>query len=139
MLRARRSDPKTGGTGFTPHAILLDAAEPMWRTRFEPTLQTVPLQAPPSDPAFQRVVMKDALAMEVTAAPVSAVQRFVRSAGSTRTLVMLNPALTIPAAGLTLRLSIHRLASSLCGLAAEVITIADVDLKSSAPWEDDNE
>ncbi|MEZ6062524.1 MAG: hypothetical protein R3C19_19450 [Planctomycetaceae bacterium] len=131
--------PNATGTGFSPHAVLLDAAEPLWRTRFEPVLETVPLQAPPNDPAFQRVVLKDVPAMEVTASPANIVQRFVKSAGGTRTLCFLNPGLSVPDSGLPLRLSVHRPASLLFSLPNEVTTIVDLVLKSAAPWEDDHE
>jgi hypothetical protein len=125
-----------GSSTFAPHAILIDAQEPLWRTRQEPKLETVPGQ---SDPAFQHIVPQTVPALEIVETGTSFVERFVCSPGGTRTLVILSSALQPPPDGVELTLSLRRPASALYGLAEETTRLVSLTLRASAPWEDDHE
>jgi len=131
---ARRS----GETSYSPHAILIDAAEPLWRTRVEPRLETVPDQ---DDPAFQRVVLQNVPAMEVIEqSPLGAhVTHFVRSPSGTRILAVMSETFNPPAAGEDVVLAVHRLASSLYGTPEDTEVLLDIPLGPRAPWEEDEE
>jgi hypothetical protein len=115
-----------------PHAILLDAAESLWRFRDAPRLEVVPDQP---DPAYQRVVpgQETALHLEAT----GRVTGFVRSPAGTRTLVLLDDA-AWPAAGATVVLHLVRPASALYGIAERRATLTTLPLGGVAPWEDDD-
>jgi hypothetical protein len=118
-----------GTTAYAPRAILIDAGEPLWRTRSEPRLEPVPEQ---DDPAYERIVTASVTALEVVeTSGVRTVDWFVRSPGGTRTLVLLRPI----TAARTLRLALHRPASSLFALPAALIPLVEIALSPSAPWE----
>ena len=114
--------------------ILLDAAEPLWRTRSEPRLETVPNQ---NDPAFQRVVPQNVTALEVVEQAGANIARFVRSPGGTRTLAIVAPIFTPPTAGVTITLSARRPTSALYSLTEQVVQIAAIKF-TKAPWEEDD-
>src|SRR5205085_5394742 len=76
---------RNGQNTYTPHAILMDAAEPLWRTRSEPILETVPGQ---DDPAFERVVAQQVEAMRIIEVNGATISQFVHSPGGTRTLAI---------------------------------------------------
>jgi len=124
---------RVGATAYSPHVILIDAAEPIWRTRQEPALETVPEGG---DPSFQRVVPQQVPSMEITETGSAFVAKYVRSISGTRTLVFLSN--TMPA-GATVRLQLHRLRSELYQLMDEVMDLANIKFGAKAPWEEDYE
>ena len=126
--------PRAGG-GFAPHAILIDAAEPLWRTRSEPRLETVPHQ---DDPAFKRVVPQRVPALEVVEQGGSAIARFVRSPGGTRTLAFIADTFSPPPGGAPITLAAQRHASALYNISARSDVIIALTLTAQAPWEDDH-
>jgi hypothetical protein len=126
--------PRAGG-GFAPHAILIDAAEPLWRTRSEPRLETVPNQ---DDPAFKRVVPQRVPALEVVEQGGSAIARFVRSPGGTRTLAFIADTFSPPPGGAPITLAAQRHASALYNISARSDVIIALTLTARAPWEDDH-
>jgi hypothetical protein len=119
---------------FTPHAILLDAAEPLWRTRQEPRLETVPDQI---DPAYKRIVPATVDALRLVEQGSPKVARYVRSPGGTRTLAILDDA-AVGAAEATIALAAERSASALYGLAAQTTPVLEIPLEAAAPWEGDD-
>jgi len=130
--------PGSGG-GFTPHAVLIDAAEPLWRTRDEPGLETVPDQ---SDDRFKRAVLQQVPALEITelseAGPL--LSHYVRSPAGTRTLAFLPSGFIPPGPdGVRLTLGLRRPASALYQLNEQVETFTDIGLTPIAPWEADDE
>jgi large repetitive protein len=122
-----------GGASFAPHAILIDAAEPLWRTRVEPRLGTVPDQ---DDPAFQRVVLTPVAALEVFQQSGPHLARMVRSPSGTRTLCLFPDGFQ-PQPGDTITLALHRPESALYGIPAETHVLATIPLDTRAPWEED--
>jgi hypothetical protein len=126
-----------GATAFSLHAILIDAAEPLWRTRREPVLETVPGQL---DPAYQRIVPGEAVALRLVEQDSTAIARFVRSPGGTRTLALVKDTFAVPAAGATITIRAERPASSLYGLAAQAVTVLALQIGDggAAPWETDD-
>lgn len=85
---------RPGGTAFKPHVIMIDAAEPLWRTRIEPELEVVPGQ---DDDAFKHIVARTTDAMELIEQGTSHIARFVRSTSGTRTLAFVSDSFTGPA------------------------------------------
>jgi hypothetical protein len=116
-----------------PYALLVDAAEPVWRSRVAATYETVPGQG---DPAFQRAVLASEPAMRVLDASsgLPAALRLVRSTAGTRTLAIL-PAVS-SWTGVVLRLRLDRTAAPLFGSPAQQATLAEVPLDPLAPWEE---
>jgi hypothetical protein len=128
-----------GAEGFIPHAILIDAAEPLWRWRREPTLETV-LDAEGNviDPAFQRLVNGSAPSLKIGEVPGNnLVTHIVRSASGTRTLVFLSD--TTPEEGKMLHLQLRRPANELYGLAQDAADLVALSLDFPAPWEEEDE
>lgn len=121
-----------GSGHHVPHAVLIDASEPLWR------LRDVPKQEPvdgSTDPSFQRIVPGEEPSLELRGtAPVT---RFVRSPSGTRTLAFLDDAVW-PAAGATVVIDAVRPASTLYGTAGQLVNISTLRLGGGAPWEDDN-
>jgi hypothetical protein len=95
--------------------ILIDASEPLWRTRSEPRLETVPNQ---NDPAFQRVVPQNVPALEILEQAGASIARFVRTRSGTRTLAIVATP-SPPAAGATITLAARTVASALYGIAEQ--------------------
>lgn len=123
--------PLSGGR-YVPHAVLLDASEPLWRFRDAPKQEVVPEQP---DTAFQRIVPGEepSLGLEV-AAPVTG---FVRAPGGTRTIAFLNDT-AWPQSGATVTIDAVRPASILYGFAEQRVNVATLPLGGHAPWEDDD-
>ncbi len=120
-----------------PHAILLDASEPLWRFRDAPTQEVVPsadATKPPIDPAYQRIVPGRELALELAAS--SPVTGFVHSPAGTRTIVFLADT-SWPASGVTVTIDAVQTASTLYDIAEKRVTVTTVPLGGHAPWEDD--
>jgi hypothetical protein len=140
-------DDDTETTGFTilwreasgqyyPYAVLIDAAEPIWRIRQEPLKKAVVNeQNEVLDPAF--VVYEQQTVEHLKLRPASGqtrIRHFVRSTGGTRTLVFLqrNPLLT---ASETLTIEIVRTSSALFGLAEQSAVLLELELSPTPPWE----
>jgi hypothetical protein len=126
---------RSGSSTYSPHIIMLDTPEPLWRTRSEPTVETVPDQ---DDPAYKRVVPKEVTALEVLEIGSSAIERYVHGPGGTRTLAFIKNTFTPPSGGTPVTLVAHRRASALYGISSLSQTLAVVNLTAQAPWEDDH-
>ena len=126
------------GTRYVPHAVLLDASEPLWRSRDMPKQEVVPNadpDLPPLDPAFQRIVPGEELSLKLEAAgPVAG---FVRSPAGTRTVVFLADT-TWPTGGATVLIEAVRTASTLYAIAEQRVTVTRLELGGHAPWENDD-
>jgi hypothetical protein len=126
---------RNGQDTYTPHAILIDAAEPLWRTRSEPRLETVPGQ---DDPAFQRIVAQKVEAMRIIEEGGATISKFVRSPGGTRTLAIFSDSFTPQGNGTTIKLIVQRLKSDLFGIPELKEALPVITLVPSPPWENDN-
>jgi hypothetical protein len=126
------------GTRYVPHAVLLDASEPLWRLRDVPTQEVVPNADPtqlPLDPSFQRIVPGEELSLKLeAAAPATG---FVRSPAGTRTVVFLEDT-TWPTAGATVLIEAVRTGSTLYDITEQRVTVTRLELGGHAPWEDDD-
>jgi len=129
---------RTGASTFSPHVIMIDAAEPLWRTRQEPRVETVPNQAPPADPNFKRIVPQQVVSLEVIEQSAATITHFVRSPGGTRTLAFISNTFNPPAVGGTITLALNRPASTLYKLSAEAVTLTALRLTPTAPWKEDD-
>jgi hypothetical protein len=108
--------------------LLIDAPEPLWRSRREPQAVSV---ASSEGGTIERWVLSDTrLYLELAESGTSAVQRFVRSPSGTRTLVMLNPAL----GDLTIVLRQHALEVLKSTPPTTDHVLFSVTLPSVAPW-----
>ncbi len=115
-----------------PHAVLLDADEPLWRFRDAPRQEVVPNQPNPPDPAYQRIVPGREPSLRLTS--TGPVAGFVRSTSGTRTVVMLNDA-SWPTAGATVTIDAVRPASTLYGFAGQTARVTTIPLEGQAPWD----
>ena len=126
------------GSSFVPHAILLDAIEPLWRYRSEPGFST-PI---PSDPSFKIVTINPAASLEVTESPVSpsaaAIGSFIVSPGGARAVAMFNASFSPPAQGAVVTLQLHRPASAVYGNPDQAASIVSLLIQPQAPWENDH-
>jgi len=125
---------RAGAATFAPHAILIDAAEPLWRSRQEPALETVPGQL---DPAYQRIAPTTVPALRLAETGSSAIARFVRSPGGTRTLALIRDTF-VPSGTAAITIRAERTASALHGIAAASTTVLDLIVGAAAPWETDD-
>jgi hypothetical protein len=117
---------------YVPHAIVLDADEPLWRFRDAPRQEVVPNQP---DPAYMRIIPGREPSLRLSATgPVSG---FVRSTSGTRTVVLLNDA-GWPVSGATVTIDADRPASTLYGFAGETVRVTELPLEGHAPWESDD-
>jgi len=119
----------------TPHALMIDAPEPLWRTRAAHRTEAVPQPSTnlaASDPAFRRLVTarEDSLILQEKS-PVGRVAGYVRSPAGTRTIILLNAS----AAGSKVELELHRPASTLFRIAEATVPLFSVTLDTMAPWE----
>lgn len=126
---------RAGATKFSPHAILVDAAEPLWRTRQEPKLEQVPNQ---DDPAYERVVPQDLPALEMVEQGASRVARFVHSPSGTRTLAIVSDSFSPAPGSDTITLALHRPASILNQITEVSLVLAAIRFGVVAPWEEDD-
>jgi hypothetical protein len=123
---------RPSGNRYVPHAIVLDADEPLWRFRDAPRQEQVPGQP---DPAYQRIIPgREPSLLLTSTGPVAG---FVRSPAGTRTVVLLNDA-NWPQNGATVTINAVRPASTLYGFAGETVVVTTLPLEGHAPWEDDD-
>ncbi len=126
------------GTGFVPHAILLDAIEPLWRYRSEPGF-TTPIS---SDPSFKIVTINSVPSLEVSEAagspPAASIGSFIVSPGGARTVAMFSAGFSPPASGKLVTLQMQRPASSVYGNGDENAPIITLIIQPQAPWENDH-
>lgn len=115
-----------------PHAVLLDADEPLWRFRDAPVQEVVPNQPVPADPAYMRIVPGREFSLRLTS--TGPVTGFVRSTSGTRTLVMLDDT-AWPTAGATVTVTAERPASSLYSFAGQSERVTTLPLEGQAPWD----
>ena len=118
---------QASGGDFHPAALLIDAPEPLWRSRREPIKVT---ETASDGSTIEHWVSQPRLYLELVEDGTSAVQQFVRSPGGTRTLLILNPALGD--LNLVLRQHELELLNSPTPIADAVIFSAP--LPSVAPW-----
>jgi hypothetical protein len=126
------------GGSAAPHAILLDAIEPLWRSRSEPGF-TMPIA---SDPSFQIVTIQAVTALEIVegaASPASAaIGSFIVSPGATRVVAMFKTGLTFPPDGTMVTLDLHRPASVYYNLGDESVPMLQLLVTPQPPWENDH-
>ena len=126
------------GTGYVPHAILLDAIEPLWRYRSEPGF-TTPIS---SDPSFKIVTINSVPSLEVSEAagspPAASIGSFIVSPGGARTVAMFSAGFSPPASGKLVTLQMQRPASSVYGNGDENAPIVTLIIQPQAPWENDH-
>ena len=124
--------------GSTPHAILLDAIEPLWRSRPEPGFST-PIS---SDPSFRIVTIQSVSSLEVLedigSPAFPCVGSFIVSPGATRTVAMFKTGLSIPAAGTLVTLDLHRRASTYYATADAAAPLLQLLVTPQPPWENDH-
>ncbi|MDC0666395.1 hypothetical protein [Nannocystis radixulma] len=118
---------------FVPHAILIDAAEPLWRLRDEPTLEPVPNQP---DPAFKRLVPATRQALRLAQLGGAQIARFVRSPAGTRTVAVFADSFVPAAGGTTIEIVAVVPPSVLYDIAADTRTLLQITLQPVAPWEE---
>lgn len=114
---------------YVPHAILLDADEPLWRFRDAPRQEVVPGQP---DPAYMRIIPGREPSLLLTA--TGPVAGFVRSTSGTRTIVVLDDA-TWPTTGATVSIDAQRPATTLYGFGGQTVRVTTLPLEGHAPWE----
>jgi hypothetical protein len=119
----------TSSGSHVPSAILIDAAEPLWRERSAPRLEVLGGQ---DDPGYTRVVPGTEPALGLRS--MAGIGRFVRSTSGTRTLAFLEPA-TSGAEVLAIDLRLVRHASSLFSIAADTQPLFEHRLPTRPPWE----
>jgi hypothetical protein len=126
------------GSGFAPHAILIDAAEPLWRLRTEPEKKAVnDGTGRVIDPQF--VIWEESTGMGLELleqSGTSIIDHFVRSTAGTRTLVMLDPGALSPSGDTPLTIDIRQPGSALYGLATKRETLITIALEQKAPWQE---
>jgi hypothetical protein len=120
------------GADFRPAALLIDAPEPLWRSRLEPIKVT---ETSSDGSTIERWMSQPRQYLELAEAGTSVIQQFVRSPGGTRTLVILNPAL----GDLNLVLRQHELELLNSATPTADQTIFSAPLPSVAPWILDSE
>jgi hypothetical protein len=123
-----------GATRFTPHAVLFDSEEPLWRWRQEPKLET-----PQSDdPKFKVVRNTQVQALELKELDNNVV-RLVRTQAGTRTLALISDGFSPPPGGTPIRFVLNQTASELFEIPARQAMLIDLMLEPNAPWEADDD
>ena len=117
-----------------PVAVVVEGAEPLWRSRDLPAVVPGPPDA--SDPTHHWWAARpqEWLTLQVSSAggtlPAAAVTRIVRGPGATRAVVVLGPG----SRGAELRLDLVLAADPLAGTAASAVAALRLPLPA-APWE----
>lgn len=123
---------------YVPHAILVDAIEPLWRYRSEPGFST-PI---PSDPSFRIVTINSVPSLEMTELPgspqASSIGSFIVSSGGARTVAMFRADFSPPPTGEVVSLGLYQPASATYGTPDETALIMDLLIMPQAPWEYDH-
>lgn len=121
---------------FVPYGLLIESAEPLWRSRTEAEKVVVKNQQDVVvDPAFEVVQNKLTEAMKLRQKTgQNVVSHFVKSTGGTRTLIFFKN-MPWPDAGTQLTIEIVQTESALYNLPEKVETIYDLKLTGKAPWE----
>ena len=120
------------GSGYVPHAILIDSIEPLWRQRPEPSF-TMPIA---TDPTFRIVTIEQVSSLEVVDSTGS-IGAFIVSPGGARTVAMFKAGFAPPAAGTVVTLVLQRPNSTVYG-SGDQHTIINLPVAPHAPWEDDH-
>jgi hypothetical protein len=126
---------------FSPHIIMIDAAEPLWRSRSEPILEVVRnIDGQEIDPAFKRAISGTQVSLELQEGNVNKsgrlITQFVRSTSGTRTLAFMLPIHAIRVRSMV-EIELHRPVSSLYQISDLTQNLIELELYSSAPWEND--
>lgn len=122
--------------GFVPYALLVDAAEPVWRKSVIAQAREVKnAQLEVIDPNFKIYENQpvDSMVM-LKSAGESRISHFIRSSGGTRTLVMLKQT-PIPAAGETVTVRIAQMEQTFFNLPRKEMDLIRITLYPEAPWE----
>jgi hypothetical protein len=125
------------GTTWRPHAILIDAIEPLWRERYAPRVEVVPGQAAPVDPAFKRIEPGTEEALRLMEYDGNHVLQFVRSPSGTRSLAIIDPSFDISGGGASIKIVAMRPASTLYSITQTSARILDLEFDTTAPWEEE--
>ncbi|SDD21319.1 DUF6603 domain-containing protein [Niabella drilacis] len=150
MLTAAGIAPSNAGeqTGFTlcwsnqagdfaPYALLIDAAEPVWRTRTEavkkPVLNAQMTEIDPNFKIYENTPV-DSMILKQKAGETVILQ-FVKSTSGTRTLVVFKN-IVIPPAGLSTTVNIVQPASAFYNFPDKTLPLITLNLSAKAPWED---
>lgn len=129
---------RPGQVNFSPHVIMIDAAEPLWRSRSTPVLEVVrDADGSVIDPAFMRALPGTQVSLELRERAGSSITRFVRSTSGTRTLAFLSNTFSPPVTGSEVTLELHRPESSLYQISDLAQDLIALWLTSIAPWEED--
>lgn len=129
---------RSGETNYSPHAILIDSPEALWRMRDEPTLELVPGQVlGKEDPAYKRIVPAQTDAMQIGEQGGPNVHRYVRSISGTRTLVFISDSFAFAAGSAMINLIINRPGSGIYKLPAENYQLLTIPFGTCAPWEEE--
>ena len=143
--------------GYIPHAILLDAIEPLWRYRSVPQF-TNPI---PTDLSFEIVIIGTEPSLEVSEVPQAAVPEaahltpapspvpaippgitsigsFIVSPGGARTVAMFKAGFTPAPTGTRVTLQLERPASQFYGNPDQTSAIVTLVITPQAPWENDH-
>ena len=126
------------GSSYRPAALLIDAAEPMWRTREVMKKTTITNGAlSVEDPAFQIwETGREASLTVVEGSSGNLVDYMVRSTGGTRALVVLKAdRMPVGSAEVILNLELLRPGNDFYGLAEEKAALLHLTLTAKAPWE----
>jgi hypothetical protein len=126
--------PSAPNGPFTPHAVLIDCTEPLWRTRPEPTFQN-PIA---TDPNFMIVTIGARPSLEVTEEGAPNIGVYLVSPGGTRTVAVFKAGFSPPSGGTTVTLSLHRPTSSVYGNADQTNAIVALQITATAPWDNDH-
>ncbi|CAM2069351.1 hypothetical protein SCOR_28530 [Sulfidibacter corallicola] len=137
------------GSGFRPHAVLIETLEPVWRERQEPKLEVVKDavvsgQLVASDPNFKVVKVKTVADLELDH-PDNMVARFLYANGGTRTLVIFdttNPAVWPQEANqpVVAEIQVRRHGSPIYqNITSQVATLYRVPLPLDPPWDQEDE
>lgn len=127
-------------TQFFPHMILIDAEEPLWRTRLEPRYQTVQnSDGSVSDQLFQTISPALIPAMEIieviSGSSAAHISKFICSPSGTRTLAFISDEF-IPTIGNRITVAIRKLRSQLYEIEDETPELlAEIEFDSFSPWE----
>jgi hypothetical protein len=112
---------------FSPNAILIDAIEPLWRTRSMPRLEDETV-------AFRRIQPKTVRIQRVVETSDDYIRKIIRSPGGTRTIAIIRSSFSAGTISLDLQ-SIPR--SSPYEIESASATLLSLPFSDHAPWEVD--